>query len=120
MSETPAPLPIYNAAGRRNRGFRHQVLGYPMTPEWLTKRSMELFGKKNNFFGAAAKTVADFKHNRTVHAVYDRKTKEYALVVALAENVTPGTLREPPEEECEWFRQYLGVEGKPLWYNVSN
>ncbi|KLO16018.1 hypothetical protein SCHPADRAFT_901842, partial [Schizopora paradoxa] len=54
-----------------------------MTDEWLTKRSLEVYGR-DDFFAAAMKTVADFKHNRPVHAIYDRKTKKYALIVSLA------------------------------------
>ena len=116
MSETPAPFPVYNPDGRRNRNFRHQVLGYPMTYEWLKKRSMELKGKEDFFF-AASKALADFNRNRILRAIYNRKTKEYAMVIPLADNVAP--MQDPPEEECEWFRNYLGVEGKPLWYDVD-
>ncbi|KLO16022.1 hypothetical protein SCHPADRAFT_926797 [Schizopora paradoxa] len=118
MATTPRPLPVYIAAGRRNRGFRYQVLGCPMTQEWLTKRSLEVFGR-DDFFAEAMKTFAEFKRDEIVHAIYDRKNKKYALAVSMGENVTVETLRDPPEEECEWFRQYLGVERRPLCTLVS-
>lgn len=88
--------------------------------EWLWKRSMNSsVGKDSIIHAAITNAIADYKFNRTIHAIYDRKIKENALVISMGENVT-GTLRDSPEEGCEWFRQYLGVVGRPLWYDVFN
>lgn len=81
---------------------------------------MELYGTTDDISRAAYQTVIDSGLRRTLHAVYDRKTKQHMLVLSMGENLTPATLREPPEKEVEWFRNYLGVTGRPLWYNVSN
>lgn len=120
MSTTPAPLPVYNAAGRRNRGFRHQVLGYRMSYEWLEKRSKELYGSEDpiNIPRAAFRIVIDAGVSRPLHAVYDRETKEHALVFSLGENTTPEIMQEPPEKTVEWVRNFLGATGRPLWYDV--
>ncbi|KLO16019.1 hypothetical protein SCHPADRAFT_901843 [Schizopora paradoxa] len=117
MSATPAPFPEFIVAGRRNRSFRHQVLGYPIPNEWLEKRSMELIGKVD-IYRAVTQALIDFGSNRPLRGVYDRKNNEYMYVISMGENLAPATVRDPPEEECEWFRNYFGVEGKPLWYDV--
>lgn len=121
MSATPAPFPAFIVAGRRNRSFRHQVLGYPMSNKWLEKRSMELIGKVDVYRAAKRALVdfgKDFGTSRPLRGVYDSKNDEYLYVISMGENVAPATVRDPPEEECEWFRNYFGVEGKPLWYDV--
>lgn len=119
MATTPAPFPVYTVHGRHNRGFRHQVLGFPMTMEWLKKRSMELFGT-DDIYRAAMRLIVDFEIDRPLHAVYDSKTDEIMLILSMAENLSPATVRDPPEKEVEWFRNYLGVTGRPLWYDVSD
>ncbi|KLO16036.1 hypothetical protein SCHPADRAFT_901854 [Schizopora paradoxa] len=48
----------------------------------------ELFGREN-FYAPATNAIADYESNCTLHSIYDRKIKEYALVISMGENVTP-------------------------------
>ncbi len=64
--------------------------------------------------------LSDSKLRRPIHVVYDRTTKQEMLMMSLSENTSPAAMQDPPEEEIEWARNYLGAEGRPLWYDVCD
>lgn len=119
MSTTPRPPPTFNSKGERR--FRHQVLGYPVTDEWLQERSMKLYGTREKTDEAAMMmaTVPGFEH-RVLRIVYAPKTDDEMICFPLADNSTLESMRRvPPKHELEGMRELTGQTGSPLWYDVA-